>query len=58
MVSLLSNRVCEEDKDYVHASTVYTADDNASRSDRANLQTGAILHLIRENRDENPGHAH
>ena len=29
----------------MHASTAYTADDGASRSGRANVQTGAILHL-------------
>ena len=36
-----SNRVGEEDRDHVYAST-YTADDGASRSIRANLQTGTI----------------
>ena len=37
----------EEDRDHVHASTAYTADDGAinSRIGRENLQTGAILHL-------------
>ena len=49
-------RVGEEDRDHVYASTTYTADDNASRSSRVNLQTGAILHLPRGRRDRNPGH--
>ena len=31
----------------MYASTAYTADDGGSRSSRANLQTGAILHLPR-----------
>ena len=44
------------DYDYVHASTAYTADDGASRSGRANLQTGAILHLPRGRPDRSPGH--
>ena len=43
--SLRVNRVGEEDKGHVHATTVYTADDGTSRSSRANLQTGAILNL-------------
>ena len=43
-------------RDHVHPSTAHTADDGASRSGRANLQTGAILHLPRERRDRNPGH--
>ena len=41
---------------YVHASTAYTADDGASRSGRANVQTGAILNLPRGRRDRSPGH--
>ena len=48
----------KKDRDHVHAPTAYTADDGASRSGRANLQTGAILHLPRGRRDRNPGHAH
>ena len=32
----------------------YTADDGANRSGRANVQTGAILHLPRGRRDRNP----
>ena len=44
--------------DHVHTSTAYTADDGASRSDRANLQTGAILHLPRGRQDRNHGHVH
>ena len=43
-------------RDYVHASTAYTADDGARRSDRANVQIGAILHLLRGHRDRSPGH--
>ena len=45
--SLRLNCVGEEDRDHVHASTAYTADDGAinSRIGRENLQTGAILHL-------------
>ena len=54
--SLRVNRVGEEDRDNVHASTAYTADDEASRSGLANVQTGAILHLIRGRRDQSPGH--
>ena len=50
------NRVGEEDKDHVYASTAYTTNDGASRSSRANLQTGSILHLPGEHRDQNPGH--
>ena len=49
-------KMMEEDKDHVHASTAYTGDDGTSRSGRANLQTGAILHLPRGRRDRNPGH--
>ena len=41
--------------DHVHASTAYTADDGASRSGRANLQTGAIFHLPGGRRDRNRG---
>ena len=40
----------------LYAPTAYTADDGASRSSRANLQTGAILHLPRGRRDRNPGY--
>ena len=43
------------DRDHVHASTAYTADDGASRSCRANVQTGAILPLPRRRRDRSPG---
>ena len=50
------NRVGEEDRDHAHASTAYTADDGASESGRANVQTGAILHLPRGRRDRSPGH--
>ena len=39
----------------MYAPTAYTADDDTSRSSRANLQTGTILHLPRERRDQNPG---
>ena len=48
--------VGEEDRDHVHESTAYTADDGSSQSGRANLQTGVILHLPRGRRDRNPGH--
>ena len=41
---------------HVHASTAYTADDGANRSGRANVQTGAILHLPRGRGDRSPGH--
>ena len=54
--SLRVDRVGEEDRDHVHASTAYTADDGANRSGRANVQTGAILHLPRGRRDRSPGH--
>ena len=54
--SLRFDRVGEEDRDHVHASTVNTADDGASRSDREILQTGAIPHLPRGPLDRNPGH--
>ena len=54
--SLRVNRVGEEDRDYVYASTAYTADDGASRSDRVNVHIGAILHLPRGHRDRSPGH--
>ena len=47
MPSLRVDRVGEEDKDHVDASTTYTADDGANRSGRANVQTGAILQLSR-----------
>ena len=40
----------------MYAPTSYIADDGASRSSRANLQTSAILHLPRGRRDRNPGH--
>ena len=50
------NRFGEEDRDHAHAPTVCTADDGASRSGRANLQTGATLHLPRGHRDRSPGH--
>ena len=50
------NRVGEEDGDHVYAPTTYTTDDGANRSSRANLQTGAILHLPRGRRDRNPGY--
>ena len=53
---LLSDRVGEEDRDHVHASTAYTADDGANRSGRANVHTGAILHLPRGRGDRSPGH--
>ena len=53
--SLRVNRVGEEDRDRVHASTAHTADNGASRSGRANVQTGAILHLPRGHRDRSPG---
>ena len=48
--------VGEEDGDHVYAPTAYTADDSANQSSRANLQTGAILHLPRGRRDRNPGY--
>ena len=51
------DRVGEEDRDHVNASTAYTADDGANRRGRANVQTGAILHLPRGRRDRSPGHA-
>ena len=51
--SVRVNRVGEEDGDHVYAPT---ADDGANRSSRANLQTGAILHLPRGRRDRNPGY--
>ena len=54
--SLRADRVGEEDRDHVHASTAYTADDGANRSGRANVQTGAILHLPRGRGDRSPGH--
>ena len=54
--NLRANHVGEEDRDHVHASTAYTADDGASKSGRANLQTGAILHLPRGRRDQDPGY--
>ena len=54
--SIRANRVGEEDRDHVYAPTAYTGDDGANRSSRANLQTGAILHLPRERRDRNPGY--
>ena len=52
----LFNRVGEEGRGHVHVSTTLTADDGASRSGRANLQTIAIHHLRRGHRDQNPGH--
>ena len=54
--SLRVNRVGEEDRDYVHASTAYATDDGASRSGRANLQTSIILRLSKRRRDRNSGH--
>ena len=54
--SLRVNRVGEEDRDHVHASTAYTADDGANRSGQATVQTSAILHLPRGYRDRSPGH--
>ena len=48
------NRVGEEDRDHAYAPTVYTANDDANRSSRANLQTGTILHLPRGRRNRNP----
>ena len=56
MPRLRVDRVGEEDRDHVHASTEYTADDGANRSGRANVQTGAFLHLPRGRRDRSPGH--
>ena len=53
--SIRVNRVGEEDRYHVYAPTAYTADDDANRSSRANLQTRAILHLLRGRRDRNPG---
>ena len=45
--SIRVNRVGEEDRDHVYAPTAYTADDGASRSSRANIQTGVtILHHL------------
>ena len=38
----------------MYAPTAYTADDGANQSSRANLQTGAILHLPRGRRDKTP----
>ena len=54
--SLRVDGVGEEDRDHVHASTVYTADNGANRSGRTNVQTCAILHLSRGRRDRSPGH--
>ena len=46
------NRAGEEDRDHAYAPlTAYTADDGASRRNRANIQTSAILHLPRGRRD-------
>ena len=45
-------------RDHVHASTMYTADDDASPTGRASLQTGSILHLPGVRRYRNPGHVH
>ena len=53
--SLRHNCVCEQDRDDVHAST---ADDDASRSVCANLETGVILHLHGGRRYRNPGYVH
>ena len=53
-VCIRVKRVGEEDGDHVYAPTTYTADDGANRSSRANLQTGAILHLPRGRCDRNP----
>ena len=54
--ALLALTVSEKKAESINAPTAYTADDGASRSRRANLQTGAILHLPRGRRDRNPGH--
>ena len=54
--SIRVNRVGEEDRDHMYASTAYTADDGASRNSRPNLQTGAIIHLPRGRRDRNHGY--
>ena len=43
--SLHFKRLPEEDRPRVDVSTAYIADDDASRSRRANLQTSEILHL-------------
>ena len=46
------NRAGEEDRDHAYAPlTAYTADNGASRRNRANIQTSAILHLPRGRRD-------
>ena len=46
------NRASEEDRDHAYAPlTAYTVDDGASRRNRANIQTSAILHLPRGRRD-------
>ena len=55
-VCLHSNRVVEENRDHFHASTALNVDDVASRSGRANLQTGVILHLLGGYRGRNLGH--
>ena len=54
--SIRVNRVGEEDRDHVYASTAYTADNGVSRSSRANLQTGVILHLPKGRRYGDHGH--
>ena len=56
IVIIHDNSPVEPYRDHVHASTAYTADDGANRSGRANVQTGAILHLPRGRRDRSPGH--
>ena len=48
----------KKNRGHVHASNTYTADDGASRRDRAKLQIVAILHLPGARRDQNPGHVH
>ena len=41
---------------YVYAPTAYTADDDANRGSRVNLQRGETLHLPWGHRDRNPGY--
>ena len=50
--------VFENKPETMHASTAYTAHDDASRSGSTKLQIGAILHLPGGSRYRNPGHVH
>ena len=49
--TLRFNRVGEEDSDYVHASTAYTADRGARRIGRENIKTGEIGGAVTETLD-------